>query len=72
MSLSKRNFLNTINGTNLNTETTKCTAPMINRILFTIRNDSMFGTDQFTAVTANTKRRDFKLDFPHNTIIGNK
>jgi hypothetical protein len=68
--LSDRDFFNTINGTDLNTKSTSGAAPMIDEILFTISDDCMLRAYQSTAITANAKRRYFKLDVSHKIIIG--
>ena len=69
--LSDSYFFNTINGTDFNTKTTIGATPMIDEILFTIRDNSMLRADKSTAIAADTKRRYFKLDVSHKHIIGN-
>ncbi len=68
--LSDSDFFNTINRTDFNTKSANGAAPMIDEILFTIRDDCMLRADQSTAIAANTKRRYFKLDVSHKPIIG--
>lgn len=51
-------FFDTVDGTEFNTKSTECAAPGINRKFLAISNDSIFRTDESTAVTGNTNGSD--------------
>lgn len=59
MSLLCLNFFDAIHWADSNAKTTECATPIINTVIFSIRNDGMFWAYEIAAVARNANCRDF-------------
>lgn len=59
-------FFDTVDWTNLNTETAESAAPVVDVILGPVGDNCVFGTDQPAGVTGDANRSDFQAELVHN------
>jgi hypothetical protein len=60
------NFLDAIDGANLDAKAAKGTAPFVDVIFGAVCDDCVFGTDEPAGIARNANGSDFQADLVHN------